>query len=255
MDKNIVIAIVILVVCCCSICVFSIFGGGGAYWLSSSKETTTPPPTTKPPTSKRTSTPGSTTPTSGSTTPTPGSTTPIPTTPVPTLSVLESRFKEKQENKDIAGFDIQCFRGNKPVLECATLCSQNETCLGVNMIHPNGPWGNEGGCCLKTVSGPLSQANKIDFYERKCEDYNTKCGEWANQGECKANPDYMLKSCKQSCNVCGKSDDEIKSLTTQYKSLCEDANVNCAAWASQGECTANPGYMLKSCKKSCNVCS
>jgi glutathione peroxidase-family protein len=32
-----------------------------------------------------------------------------------------------------------------------------------------------------------------------------------------------------------------------------DTHDNCAYWASIGECTKNPGYMLTNCKKSCNV--
>lgn len=28
---------------------------------------------------------------------------------------------------------------------------------------------------------------------------------------------------------------------------------SCAAWASTGECEANPGYMLRNCRKSCHV--
>jgi len=35
---------------------------------------------------------------------------------------------------------------------------------------------------------------------------------------------------------------------------CVDENVNCAAWAAMGECEANPGYMLVSCRESCGAC-
>ena len=31
-----------------------------------------------------------------------------------------------------------------------------------------------------------------------------------------------------------------------------DNNANCPYWASIGECSWNPGYMLSSCKLSCN---
>ena len=36
---------------------------------------------------------------------------------------------------------------------------------------------------------------------------------------------------------------------------CQDNNDRCDEWASTGECTYNPGYMLKECKLSCFVCS
>ena len=35
---------------------------------------------------------------------------------------------------------------------------------------------------------------------------------------------------------------------------CDDNNTNCPGWANSGECAANPGYMLKYCRKSCQVC-
>jgi len=36
---------------------------------------------------------------------------------------------------------------------------------------------------------------------------------------------------------------------------CTDDNQYCESWAANGECEANPGYMLVSCRKSCGVCS
>ena len=35
---------------------------------------------------------------------------------------------------------------------------------------------------------------------------------------------------------------------------CVDSNQHCASWAQKGECSSNPAYMLKSCRKSCNQC-
>ena len=35
---------------------------------------------------------------------------------------------------------------------------------------------------------------------------------------------------------------------------CIDDNSNCASWAAQGECTKSAGFMMTSCKKSCNAC-
>lgn len=37
-------------------------------------------------------------------------------------------------------------------------------------------------------------------------------------------------------------------------SSCQDASSSCASWASRGECSKNPAYMLTSCKKSCGKC-
>mmetsp|Transcript_695 Transcript_695/g.1042 ORF Transcript_695/g.1042 Transcript_695/m.1042 type:complete len:521 (+) Transcript_695:32-1594(+) len=43
------------------------------------------------------------------------------------------------------------------------------------------------------------------FPELQCDDKEEECVEWARMGECEANPNYMLKNCRLSCDVC---DDE-----------------------------------------------
>ena len=35
--------------------------------------------------------------------------------------------------------------------------------------------------------------------------------------------------------------------------VAQDQHKNCAFWAKSGECEANPGYMLKNCKTSCDL--
>jgi prolyl 4-hydroxylase len=41
---------------------------------------------------------------------------------------------------------------------------------------------------------------------------------------------------------------------TQAKNDCVDTDNRCAFWASTGECKENPGYMIRNCMKSCEVC-
>lgn len=38
------------------------------------------------------------------------------------------------------------------------------------------------------------------------------------------------------------------------KELCSDSNRECKTWASHGQCEANPGFMLESCRLSCRQC-
>ena len=38
-----------------------------------------------------------------------------------------------------------------------------------------------------------------------CSDRHPDCAQWAGAGECKANPDWMLVNCQQSCGLCCKS--------------------------------------------------
>jgi thiol-disulfide isomerase/thioredoxin len=35
---------------------------------------------------------------------------------------------------------------------------------------------------------------------------------------------------------------------------CIDTNEQCPSWAAVGECQQNPGFMLETCRKSCNAC-
>ena len=45
----------------------------------------------------------------------------------------------------------------------------------------------------------------------KCRDDNNRCGFWALDGECEANPLYMLNSCKRSCKVCSIKEERLSS--------------------------------------------
>ena len=86
-----------------------------------------------------------------------------------------------------------------------------------------------------------------------CENNHPSCNYWAGIGECEANPGYMLKKCKKSCQVCGSASTTITTTTAETPN-CKDDNTNCQYWASVGECNANPNYMLVKCKKSCEAC-
>eukprot|EP00549_Striatella_unipunctata_P007896 CAMPEP_0118724462 /NCGR_PEP_ID=MMETSP0800-20121206/32590_1 /TAXON_ID=210618 ORGANISM="Striatella unipunctata, Strain CCMP2910" /NCGR_SAMPLE_ID=MMETSP0800 /ASSEMBLY_ACC=CAM_ASM_000638 /LENGTH=470 /DNA_ID=CAMNT_0006633037 /DNA_START=34 /DNA_END=1446 /DNA_ORIENTATION=- len=41
---------------------------------------------------------------------------------------------------------------------------------------------------------------------------------------------------------------------TREVQACLDEDENCKMWAESGECTANPAYMLRHCRKACKVC-
>ncbi|KAH9488607.1 Zinc metalloproteinase nas-13 [Bulinus truncatus] len=75
------------------------------------------------------------------------------------------------------------------------------------------------------------------------------CSEWAQSGQCKANPDFMELSCRKSCGLCPEKD--------QDSSVCKNEHAfeaNCGAWAQHGHCKTNPEFMEKSCRKSCGLC-
>ena len=52
--------------------------------------------------------------------------------------------------------------------------------------------------CCATSKAAVSSATS-------CEDKHNRCSEWAAQGECEANPAWMLSYCKTSCHACYKT--------------------------------------------------
>lgn len=66
------------------------------------------------------------------------------------------------------------------------------------------------------VKGELLVATKLIYVKKQardeesgeCSDEDENCGRWANLGECKKNPVYMIGSpdyygtCRKSCNAC-----------------------------------------------------
>jgi hypothetical protein len=93
------------------------------------------------------------------------------------------------------------------------------------------------------------ESNDID-----CEDKYRLCLFWAQLGECTNNKGFMSSNCPQSCELC--TGGKVRDWNDQEKIEpdCKDMHPQCSFWASEGECVANPGYMLTSCKLSCNLC-
>ncbi|XP_070574803.1 zinc metalloproteinase nas-4-like isoform X2 [Ptychodera flava] len=85
-----------------------------------------------------------------------------------------------------------------------------------------------------------------------CADKENDCGYWATTGYCTSGQyvDWMKENCPKSCNSCDDTDDGGGGGGGD----CKDDNNQCSNWAQSGECQANPGYMLVSCKKSCDQC-
>jgi len=80
--------------------------------------------------------------------------------------------------------------------------------------------------------------------DKDCTDENKHCQSWAEKGECKRNPAYMLESCKKACASCD----------TEAKKTCRDDNTHCVSWAERGECDRNPAFMRLSCRAACDLC-
>lgn len=65
------------------------------------------------------------------------------------------------------------------------------------------------------------------------------CERWAREGECRANPSFMLANCRAACLV---------ALETV-----RDSSYECAHWAEHHECVQNPGFMQLECAAECGM--
>jgi len=50
----------------------------------------------------------------------------------------------------------------------------------------------------------VHERKMLDAVNKSCKDNHEKCSIWELQGECQANPSYMLEHCQKSCNGCPK---------------------------------------------------
>lgn len=73
--------------------------------------------------------------------------------------------------------------------------------------------------------------------------------------------DFITKEKKSSFDLFRKVEVNGPNAHPLYKFLlgagssdCADNEGNCGAWASQGECENNPGFMHTACKLSCKLC-
>lgn len=118
-----------------------------------------------------------------------------------------------------------------------------------------------------------------------CSDTHESCSFWASIDECEKNPRYMLKNCPESCNSCSFDEDtfgeiQVEEICADGDHFCEAAKVQttiprfanadgsarvasndcndrymeCADYATDGECSNNPGWMIVNCPLSCKLC-
>ena len=71
-----------------------------------------------------------------------------------------------------------------------------------------------------------------------------RCFDWANDGDCITNADWMLRHCAAACDV---------SCNAMGTGRCSNLDYRCNTWADTGECGANSDWMLANCPWSCDA--
>jgi hypothetical protein len=131
---------------------------------------------------------------------------------------------------------------------------------------------------LQSVEGDEEGEHEHDYtfqYEipSSYKDLHPDCAEWSLEGECNADPTFMLKECVSSCvshpdvqeygllqwgiiPAAYLDDDCVDSHQATGEDGEEDPEHNCRSWAEEGLCTSpnDKQFMLTQCKKSCMVC-
>jgi len=123
---------------------------------------------------------------------------------------------------------------DQPIM-CHTWAAQGECCRNNDYMMKN---------CKQACGLCDTPAKQLDC--TCADDENQQCQERAQKGECCTNPS-MLKTCKESCSQCGG----IKPVPG---CSCMDNHPHCESWKDENQCTENPDYMNKFCKKSCEIC-
>ncbi|PFX31382.1 Transmembrane prolyl 4-hydroxylase [Stylophora pistillata] len=102
--------------------------------------------------------------------------------------------------------------------------------------------------CIK--SGKYLQHQKTAVFQTKTRPHKWKreIPNFLTKEECQ----HIIQKAKET----GLELSEVESPEEQDKfaSSCYDDDYRCVRWAKYGECEKNPGYMLKNCQQSCEVC-
>jgi len=78
-------------------------------------------------------------------------------------------------------------------------------------------------------------------------------GDWAGKCSESLSAEHTWKEGFDVCNQATQgAATEMAAARQQYNQLkCDDKENDCSAWATSGECSNNPGFMLDSCCRSC----
>ena len=92
-------------------------------------------------------------------------------------------------------FKHEYVQGAMPSLMMMDLDGTVKETLGI------GEWKEQ--AIVDYLNGRLDKkVTKLEAWGDDCQDDHEHCEDWAKNGECENNPEYMKDGCKKSCGIC-----------------------------------------------------
>ena len=107
-------------------------------------------------------------------------------------------------------------------------------------------------------SSPQRQL-RVDERPEGCKDERPDCAGWAADGECEANPGYMMTACAHSCTRCAEGPSGVgvmrskKERAGRRDSACDNLDDDCEARVAAGGCHDGSDTPLR-CPSGCRIC-
>lgn len=175
------------------------------------------------------------------------------------------RSEEAEEAKESSQVCIASENGNR------------EDCIpevvGEGKGGESGDWGGGGAAVVESLPQAVAETAESsaavvaeELPPFTCQDIDQGCSTYTKGGTsteaCLLNSAYMTHHCPVSCNTCDIVEFGYRMITTKNLEgglkvlpFCQDNDYNCKAYADNGECTKNPGYMNVVCEASCGICA
>ncbi|VDM38802.1 unnamed protein product [Toxocara canis] len=103
----------------------------------------------------------------------------------------------------------------------------------------------------QTLLPPVQRAQVSQAQQSRtfvdCFNRNPCCEQWAREGECRTNGQYMRQFCASACNICRPA--------YNTSNECADRHISCQQWRNAGQCSGNSvQFMQENCRSSCGFC-
>ena len=103
------------------------------------------------------------------------------------------------------------------------------------------------------------QFARLTGSDDRCRDERPDCAGWAADGECEANPGYMMTACAHSCTRCAEGPEGVGVLRSKEERAkrrdagCDDLDADCDQRVAAGACHDGSDAPLR-CPAGCRIC-